>query len=355
MSGGDGPMSMCKGRRRYSSLSGEKYMVVWDTHKGPDSLSDVHIESLSDTDKSYRVFLKGHTCYDLIPLSAKLVVFDVTLNVKKAFFALVYNGVRVAILWDSDEQRHVGMLTITDFIRILHQYYRSPTIPMTELENHQIKTWREQLADYQRPLVSITPEKTLLEAVQKLLNHKVHRLPVIDPIGGNPLHILTHKRVLKYLYIHLNQLPSPSFMSKKLRDLKLGTTDGVITVGQDCPLHRTLQLFIEHRVSALPVVDSNGQLVDIYAKFDVINLAATRTYQNLDITVYDALNYRRGKFQGVATCQLDDTLESIVNRIAEAGVHRLVIVEDNKVIGVVSLSDLLRFLISEPLVEAMMT
>ncbi|KER33967.1 hypothetical protein T265_12465 [Opisthorchis viverrini] len=331
MSGGDGPMSTCKGRRRYSSLSGEKYMVVWDTHK-----------------------------------------------VKKAFFALVYNGVRVAILWDSDEQRHVGMLTITDFIRILHQYYRSPTTPMTELENHQIKTWRgtsirfvtlstvqpilfcaffqtEQLTDYQRPLISITPEKTLLEAVQKLLNHKVHRLPVIDPIGGNPLHILTHKRVLKYLYIHLNQLPSPSFMSKKLRDLKLGTTDGVITVNQDCPLHRTLQLFIEHRVSALPVVDSNGHLVDIYAKFDVINLAATRTYQNLDITVYDALNYRRGKFQGVATCQLDDTLESIVNRIAEAGVHRLVIVEDNKVIGVVSLSDLLRFLISEPLVEAMVT
>ncbi|VDP84228.1 unnamed protein product [Schistosoma mattheei] len=75
-------------------------------------------------------------------MSAKLVVFDVTLNVKKAFFALVYNGVRVAILWDSTEQKHIGMLTITDFIRILHRYYRSPDQPMTELEKHQIKTWR---------------------------------------------------------------------------------------------------------------------------------------------------------------------------------------------------------------------
>ncbi|THD19981.1 5'-AMP-activated protein kinase subunit gamma-2 [Fasciola hepatica] len=131
-----------KERRRYSSLSGEKYMVVWDAYKGNDTPSPLHIESLNDPDKSYCVFLKRHTCYDLIPLSAKLVVFDVTLNVKKAFFALVYNGVRVAILWDSDEQRHVGMLTITDFIRILHQYYRSPNCPMTELENHQIKTWR---------------------------------------------------------------------------------------------------------------------------------------------------------------------------------------------------------------------
>jgi hypothetical protein len=32
------------------------------------------------------------------------VVFDTQLLVKKAFFALVYNGVRAAPLWDSKEQ-----------------------------------------------------------------------------------------------------------------------------------------------------------------------------------------------------------------------------------------------------------
>lgn len=103
---------------------------------------------------AYRIFLKHHTSYDLIPLSAKLIVFDVSLNVslrlivfvsaqvKKGFFALVYNGVRVAILWDSDCQEYVGLLTITDFIRILHKYYKSPEIPIVELEEHQIRTWR---------------------------------------------------------------------------------------------------------------------------------------------------------------------------------------------------------------------
>ncbi|KAA3674836.1 5'-AMP-activated protein kinase, regulatory gamma subunit, partial [Paragonimus westermani] len=188
----------------------------------------------------------------------------------------------------------------------------------------------EQLTEYQRPLVYITPEKTLLEAVCQLLKHKVHRLPVIDPVSGNPLHILTHKRVLKYLHINLSQLPKPSFMSKRLCDLKLGTTEGIVTVSQDCALHRALQYFIDFRVSALPVVDAQGRLVDIYAKFDVINLAATRTYRNLDITVYEALNYRRG-------------------------VHRLVIVQDEKVVGIVSLSDLLRFLIADPDIENTLT
>ncbi len=37
----------------------------------------------------------------------------------KAFFALVYNGVRAAPLYDSSVEEFVGMLTITDFIQIL--------------------------------------------------------------------------------------------------------------------------------------------------------------------------------------------------------------------------------------------
>nr|AER10557.1 AMP-activated protein kinase gamma subunit [Echinococcus granulosus] len=172
----------------------------------------------ANVNDAYRIFLKHHTSYDLIPLSAKLIVFDVSLNVsfrlvclistqvKKGFFALVYNGVRVAILWDSECQEYVGLLTITDFIRILHKYYKSPEIPIVELEEHQIKTWREQMSDYAPSLIYITPERTLLDAVQMLLEHKVHRLPILDPLTGNPLHILTHKRLLKYLHFNVSSL-----------------------------------------------------------------------------------------------------------------------------------------------------
>ena len=67
---------------------------------------------------------------------------------KKAFFALVANGVRAAPLWDSAKQgftgksfhicatyeveltsvHFVGMLTITDFINILRHHYKSPIV-----------------------------------------------------------------------------------------------------------------------------------------------------------------------------------------------------------------------------------
>ncbi|XP_035747055.1 histone-lysine N-methyltransferase 2D, partial [Egretta garzetta] len=91
---------------------------------------------------AYTTFMKSHRCYDLIPTSSKLVVFDTSLQVKKAFFALVTNGVRAAPLWDSKKQSFVGMLTITDFINILHRYYKSPMVQIYELEEHKIETWR---------------------------------------------------------------------------------------------------------------------------------------------------------------------------------------------------------------------
>ena len=39
-------------------------------------------------------YLKRRTCHDLIPTSSKLVVFDIHLPVKTAFYALVANGLR---------------------------------------------------------------------------------------------------------------------------------------------------------------------------------------------------------------------------------------------------------------------
>ena len=46
--------------------------------------------------------------------------------------------------------RFVGMLTITDFIRILQMNYKSPTLEMEELEEHKLSTWRGKLNRCQR-------------------------------------------------------------------------------------------------------------------------------------------------------------------------------------------------------------
>ena len=37
-----------------------------------------------------------------------------------------------------------------------------------------------------------------------LVEHKIHRLPVIDSQTGNALFVLTHKKLLNFLYCQVN-------------------------------------------------------------------------------------------------------------------------------------------------------
>ncbi|XP_069086592.1 5'-AMP-activated protein kinase subunit gamma-1 isoform X2 [Pleurodeles waltl] len=302
----------------------------------------------SESDNAvYTRFMKAHRCYDLIPTSSKLVVFDTSLQVKKAFFALVTNGVRAAPLWDSKKQSFVGMLTITDFINILHRYYKSSLVQIYELEEHKIETWREvYLQDSFKPLVCISPNASLFDAVSSLIRNRIHRLPVIDPDSGNTLYILTHKRILKFLKLFNDELAKPAFVSKSLEELKIGTYTNIAMVRTTTPVYVALGIFVQQRVSALPVVDESGHVVDIYSKFDVINLAAEKTYNNLDVSVTKALRHRSQYFEGVLKCYKHETLDTIINRLVEAEVHRLVVVDENNVVkGIISLSDILQALV----------
>ncbi|XP_026036227.1 5'-AMP-activated protein kinase subunit gamma-2-like isoform X5 [Astatotilapia calliptera] len=329
-------------------MSGGCRVEVADTMSEQPDPDDAASEA-SERD-IYMRFMKCHKCYDIIPTSSKLVVFDTTLQVKKAFFALVANGVRAAPLWESKKQSFVGMLTITDFINILTRYYKSPMVQIYELEEHKIETWRElYLQETFKPLVHISPDASVFEAVHSLIKNKIHRLPVIDPVSGNALYILTHKRILKFLQLFVCEMPMPAFMKQTLEELSVGTYTNIAYIHPDTPLITALSVFTHRRVSALPVVDHHGKVVDIYSKFDVINLAAEKTYNNLDVTVTQALRHRSQYFEGVMKCNKLETLETIVDRIVKAEVHRLVVVdEESRIVGIVSLSDILQALVLTP-------
>nr|XP_057938355.1 5'-AMP-activated protein kinase subunit gamma-3b isoform X1 [Doryrhamphus excisus]XP_057938356.1 5'-AMP-activated protein kinase subunit gamma-3b isoform X1 [Doryrhamphus excisus]XP_057938357.1 5'-AMP-activated protein kinase subunit gamma-3b isoform X1 [Doryrhamphus excisus]XP_057938358.1 5'-AMP-activated protein kinase subunit gamma-3b isoform X1 [Doryrhamphus excisus]XP_057938359.1 5'-AMP-activated protein kinase subunit gamma-3b isoform X1 [Doryrhamphus excisus] len=303
----------------------------------------------------YMNFMKHHSCYDAIPTSSKLVIFDTTLQVKKAFFALVANGVRAAPLWDSKRKSFVGMLTITDFINILHRYYKSPLVQIYELEEHKIETWREIYLQYSTDrLISIAPGASLFDAIYSLLKNKIHRLPVIDPASGNVLHILTHKRILKFLHIFGSMIPKPWFLQKQIRELAIGTFKEIATVQESASVYDALSIFVERRVSALPVVNEQGKVVALYSRFDVINLAAQKNYNNLNMTMREAVSSRACWKEGVLKCYPHETLEAIIDRIAGAEVHRLVLVDMEDVVrGIVSLSDLLQALVLTPAVPRM--
>lgn len=60
----------------------------------------------------------------------------------------------------------------------------------------------------------------------------------------------------------ISEMPKPDFLSKSLEELDIGTFQNIAMVHTDTPLYTALGIFVDQRVSALPVVDDNGETDD---------------------------------------------------------------------------------------------
>eukprot|EP01119_Soliformovum_irregulare_P008436 TRINITY_DN21553_c0_g1_i1.p2 TRINITY_DN21553_c0_g1~~TRINITY_DN21553_c0_g1_i1.p2 ORF type:complete len:391 (-),score=99.35 TRINITY_DN21553_c0_g1_i1:1314-2486(-) len=313
----------------------------------PDISGSYDVNVIIDSKKMLQDFFKSYKCKCLIPESGKIVVLDTRLPVKAALQALEENNVKSAPLWDSSVRDYVGIITVSDFIEILLHFHNKNQDVFQELEKHQIKTWREIIATMRGQgggqLIYADPEETLYDASLTLLKYRIHRLPIIDRAESNSiLHIITHYRILSVVMEMVKHKPA-SFQSS-IGDLPIGTFKHVVTVFQDTPISVVLTLLAERKISAVPIIDANGFVIDIYSRSDVTALVKQITFNFLNKPVREILEYK--KKEKVHTCFRTETLEMVLQRLIETRVYRLVCVDrDNRVEGIISLSDILQFLI----------
>lgn len=91
-----------------------------------------------------------------------------------------------------------------------------------------------------------------------------------------------------------------------------------------------------------------GVVLNVYETVDILTLIKSGTYEELTLTVGEALLNRPDDFPGVHTCSEHDRLSSIFETIRRSRVHRLVVVDAQKKLrGMVSLSDILGYILRE--------
>ncbi|XP_011556347.3 5'-AMP-activated protein kinase subunit gamma-2 [Plutella xylostella] len=308
-------------------------------------LSIVQI-SLGGRDKTRLLlnFFKYHKCYEMLPKSAKVIIFDTQFLVRKTFPTLISHGIRSAPLWDSTKKQLVGMITVTDFIRILLHLEAAGT-SVDELERHTLHAWKRLLRPSRKPLCVVGPDQSLHEAINYLNKHRVHRLLLVDPVCGDVLYILSHKRILRFLFVYLNEFPELTFFHKNLVELKIGTYDNIVSVTESTSIKTAFQLLLEKDISALPILDENKKLLDVYAKYEVLNLVSEKIYSDLSVTIGEVRNKKKDWEEKLQKCRSSITLYEALEVIVRTESHRLLLVDkEDKLIGIVSLSDILVYL-----------
>ena len=305
----------------------------------------------ADEPNVFRAAMARLSVYDILPESSKVVVLDTQLLVKDAFQVLVENNVRSAPLWDAEARAYTGLISMTDFIAVLKYFYRSPLAGMDELVEYSISRWRGLASSEPETkhrvihgLHSVAPTDSLLDVATLLVEHDVHRAPVVEPETNTIFATLTHWDVLDATVASVAL--SPPYLDASITDLGVGVFKSVITVSPETPLIVVLNIFFERSISAVPIIDSTGVVLDIYSKSDVYDLARSQAYQDLDITVDEAIEYRAGA-PAFHTASKHDSLASVIATLRATHAHRLICIDStSRITGIVSLGDVLIYLLN---------
>lgn len=75
-------------------------------------------------------------------------------------------------------------------------------------------------------------------------------------------------------------MPKPAFMKQTLGELGIGTYHEIAFIHPDTPIIKALNIFVERRVSALPVVDDSGKITMNHHKKSLSVINNSRFYLN---------------------------------------------------------------------------
>lgn len=134
-------------------------------------------------------------------------------------------------------------------------------------------------------------------------------------------------------------------------------TRSVITIAPDATILEAAKTMLQHHVSGLPVVDAAGSLVGIVSEGDFIRRSEIGTQRKrgrwlkfllgAGATATDYVRENGRKVSEVMTVEPitvgeDATLEDIVNTMETNHVKRLPVIENGKLVGIVSRANLLQ-------------
>jgi CBS domain-containing protein len=136
----------------------------------------------------------------------------------------------------------------------------------------------------------------------------------------------------------------------------------VVTVGPDASVQEVAQTLLSARISGMPVIGSKGELVGIVSEGDLLRRVETGTgrrrpwwlalFTGREVLAEEFVKEHGRKVRDVMTRNVitvasDTPLAAIASLLEKNAIKRVPVVEDGKVIGIVSRANLLQALASE--------
>lgn len=181
-----------------------------------------------------------------------------------------------------------------------------------------------------------------------MLKTRARRIPLVDYDNetGHEMvvSVITQYRILKFIAV--NNEKYTILLKKSVREIGLGTYSNLATSSMNNSVLDVIHLMVKYNISAVPVVDRDNKVLNVFEAVDVIPCIRGGAYDELSSSVGEALSKRADDFPGIYTCSEDDRLDAIFETIRKSRVHRLIVVDDeSRLKGIISLSDILKYVL----------
>jgi CBS domain-containing protein len=181
-----------------------------------------------------------------------------------------------------------------------------------------------------------------------MLKTRARRIPLVDYDNetGHEMvvSVITQYRILKFIAV--NNEKYTILLKKSVREIGLGTYSNLATSSMNNSVLDVIHLMVKYNISAVPVVDRDNKVLNVFEAVDVIPCIRGGAYDELSSSVGEALSKRADDFTGIYTCSEDDRLDAIFETIRKSRVHRLIVVDDeSRLKGIISLSDILKYVL----------
>ena len=123
-------------------------------------------------------------------------------------------------------------------------------------------------------------------------------------------------------------------VSVHVRDLVAGQR--VVTVGPQEEVGKAVRLLFIHNIGGMPVVARDGTVVGFIGERDIVKTMNGHLSPIRHMLIQDVM-------RPAAFCDPDDTVETVMRRMTTERVRHLVVRENGRVLGVVSVGDMVKY------------
>ncbi|MFM9913200.1 MAG: CBS domain-containing protein [Methylophilaceae bacterium] len=124
---------------------------------------------------------------------------------------------------------------------------------------------------------------------------------------------------------------------KTVRQVIATRTGPVLSVTSNTSVYDTLVVMAEKHIGALLVID-DGQLNGIFSERDYARSVVLKGKTSQDTPVKDVMTDK----QYLITVSPKDTIEQCLNLVSTKRIRHLPVMEDGKVVGIISIGDLVK-------------